>query len=139
MEKLSTYIRDRTHRHSFLSIKHILLNAFNATRNMVGMVAHGGIEMREQHFKQDIGCDRISSANEPLRFKEFLQVVEGRNHFVAGCHDIVLADNEIQLLAHAIAVFGTGGREMENEAPSLPVRHQHWHWRTRPQLQPYAH
>ena len=102
------------------------------------MVAYGSVEMREQNLKQNICGDRIAPANEPLRLKEFLQVVEGRNHFVAGCHDIVLADNEIQLLAHAIAVFGTGGREMENEERCIRVRNNEWHWCRRKKLSFYA-
>jgi len=101
---------------------------------MVRMIAHGSVEMRKEHLKENIGRDRIASGDELLRFEELLQVVYGRDNLVADRHDETSTDDKVDFLINCLSIFITMSREVEDEEGSVRVHCGEWRRRGRQNL-----
>src|SRR3989344_6639254 len=92
---------------------------------MIRMVPHRSVKMREEDLQENIGRNGCFSRDELLRFKKFLQMVQGRDDLVPHRQDKVLPDDEIYLLILCFAAVRAGCWEMEHQERRVSIaRHE---------------
>src|SRR3989344_691410 len=115
MQEFAADIRYEPHRGTFVAVKHILFDTREAVREVIRMVARGGVKMCEEYFKQDIGGDSLVVADKLLRLKYFFQMMERNDNIVTYSHDEIAADDKIYFLVFRFAIFPFVNREVEHK------------------------
>src|SRR3989344_2193187 len=144
MQILAIDTRNSTHSRTLFTVEHVMLNASKAISNMIGMVAHGRIEVCKENLDQDFGRNRGMSGHDVLTLKKLAQAMEGCDHLVAHGDDEVRAHNKVYFLvfgpATCILMVGTMSREVEYHERSLtrPRDKRKGTWREELALEPLA-
>src|SRR3989344_4990347 len=106
-----------------MSVKHVPFDAHEILCAVIGVVAHGSVEVRKEDLQEDVGGKRLLLANEFLHLKHLLQVMKRYDDLVPDRHDEMAADDKIDLLVfRPIAVFLMRGEMQHQERHPLVAR-----------------
>src|SRR3989344_8844546 len=119
MEIFAVHIRNLTDGQALAPVEHFALYARDTVSYVVGMIAHGGVEMGEEDFDENISGYLRMSRNHFLALEKPPKPVEWGNYFIADGNDELFPNDNINFLApcSAVDVFmvaGVGG-EMEHD------------------------